>query len=125
MTKRSPSSRKPSRALDDDRRPPAERLQLAEQAVRTWNLAAAHLERTRALAALGRTQEALAACREGLTRSSEPDLRSRLAVFALQWTDGEERAELLRIATDPRGNLIAAAQARAIQDHRPGRPGSN
>lgn len=113
------------RALDDDGRPPAERLQLAEQAAQTWNLAAAHLERTRALAALGRTQEALAACREGLTRSSEPDLRSRLAVFALQWTDGEERAELLRIATDPRGNLIAAAQARVIQDYGPGRPGSN
>ncbi len=113
------------RVLDDDGRPPAERLQLAEQAARTWNLAAAHLERTRALAALGRTQEALAACREGLALSSEPDLRSRLAVFALQWTDGEERAELLRIATDPRGNLIAAAQARVIQSHRPGGLRSN
>ena len=113
------------RTLDDGGRPPAERLQLAEQAARTWNLAAAQLERTRALAALGRTQEALAACREGLASSTEPDIRSRLAVFALQWTDGAERAELLRVAKDPRGNLIAAAQARVIQDHRPGRQSSN
>jgi hypothetical protein len=101
------------RILEDEPLPPAERLQIADEVVRTANLPAAHYGRMRALIELGRTQEALAAGREGLALSSEPDLRSRLAVGMLHGTaDGEDRVELLRIAADPRGNLVAAAQAR-------------
>jgi tetratricopeptide (TPR) repeat protein len=113
------------RVLEDGALPPAERMQLAEQAARSWDLPAAYLAQMRALAALGRTKEALAAARQGLKRSKEPDLRSRIAAMALQWTDGDERAELLRIATDPGGNLIAAAQARVIEAHRPPSPNAN
>lgn len=98
--------------LEDGTLKPDDKRALAEQCIARWSLAAAELHRGRALLELGRHDEANDAFRRGVVTATEPDLRSRLAL-EIAMLSGDEAA--FRKAQDPRGNLLAAAQARYVQ----------
>jgi tetratricopeptide (TPR) repeat protein len=102
--------------LQDGPQSPAQKLELADDALAaTPQLAPLHFHRGRALGALGRTGEAVAAFRDGLAAQPEPDIRTRLLVaLAAAVEAGPERGALLDEAIRIGGNLIAAASARLI-----------
>ncbi|MGI5240793.1 hypothetical protein [Dactylosporangium sp. CA-139066] len=100
--------------LEDAPAPPAEKVRIADAALRSApGLAPLHLFRGQALAALGNAAEAEAAYRAGLGCAAEPDLRSRLlvALGTLTRSAQERTAALSEAAALPGGNLVAAAMA--------------
>jgi tetratricopeptide (TPR) repeat protein len=103
--------------LQDGDLPPAQKLALAEQALRRApRLPLLHLHHAKALAQLGRGPQALAALRTGLAADPEPDARTRLLVeLAATTPDPAERDSSLRDAEALAGNLVAAATARVLR----------
>ena len=99
--------------LEDWPLDPKEKVQLAEQSLaKAPNLAPLHLFYGKGLSALGRTKNAEAAYRKGLTCVEEPDIQTRLLVQLGTMVDSiSERKQLLEQAVEVNGNLVAAAMA--------------
>jgi tetratricopeptide (TPR) repeat protein len=99
--------------LEDGPQSPAEKVRIAEQAVaRAPDLAVLHLARGKNLARLGRSADAQAAYREGLARSPEPDVKTRLLVELGSVLDNPgKQTAMLEEARALNGNLVAAAMA--------------
>jgi tetratricopeptide (TPR) repeat protein len=99
--------------LVDGSAPPAEKVRLADQALKQVpNVAFLHRVRGHNLLALQQREAAAAAFREGLRCAEEDDIRTRLLVdVAATSSDVHERRRLLDEATRLQGNLVAAATA--------------
>ncbi len=79
---------------------------------RTPHLAPLHLLHGQNLNRLGRSVEAQASYREGLTCDPDPDTKTRLLVeLGVLVADPAERVQLLQEAQALNGNLVAAATA--------------
>ena len=107
-------------ALEDGGGEPSEKLGLAEKALAASaelalegspDFAPFHLHRGRALAALGRNEEAEAAFRSGLGASPDVGTCTRLLVELAQFVEAEERQQLLAVAVELDGDRVAAAMA--------------
>ena len=99
-------------ALEDAHLGALARLELAGRVlVDHPRLAQLHLASGKALLELNRRDEAGGAFEAGLAGEGDPDVRTRLA-FELGSLIGDP--DLVQQATDPAGNLVAAAMARIV-----------
>lgn len=103
-------------AVEDGGLPPLRALEVVDQGLQQApDLGTLHHQRGKALAALGREREAVAAFRRAMACAEEPDLRSRVLVdLAARLEAGDERRGLLEEAIGLEGNLVAAATARIM-----------
>jgi hypothetical protein len=100
--------------LEDGPMPPAEKVRVAEAALRAApRLAPLYLFYGRSLEALGAAAAAETAYRNGLACATEPDFRSRLlvALGAVSRSAPERAALLAEAARTVGGNLVSAAMA--------------
>ena len=102
------------RELEDGSGTPESKLALADHTIaKAPHVPGLYLERGRALARLGRPDDARAALRAGLAREPDPDIRTRLLVqLAILIEDNAERTKLFEEAVRVDGNLVASATAR-------------
>lgn len=102
------------RELEDGPASPEVKLELADKALeKAPHVPGLYLERGRALARLGRPDDARAALREGLARDPDRDIRTRILVqLAILVEDQAERTALFAEAVRVDGNLVASATAR-------------
>jgi tetratricopeptide (TPR) repeat protein len=99
-------------ALEDAHLGALARLELAGKVLADHpRLAQLHLASGKALLELNRRDEAAGAFESGLHGDGDPDVRARLA-FELGSLIGDP--DLIQQATDPAGNLVAAAMARIV-----------